>query len=62
MTLKDLTFEKIQNYDPMNRRADSNGMVTEWVARNAWGNAVAFGHTKAECTADARNYIKIQNS
>lgn len=59
MKLKDLYFEKIQNYDPYNSRAKSNGMVTEWVARNEWGNAVAFGNTKAECVADARRYISI---
>ena len=35
-------------------------MVTEWVARNEWGNAVAFGYTKAECIADARRYCKQQ--
>ncbi len=54
MKMTELTFEKIQNYDPYNRRAKSNGMVTEWVARNEWGNAVAFGDTKAECMKDAR--------
>lgn len=59
MKLKDLYFEKIQNYDPYNSRAKSNGMVTEWVARNEWGNAVAFGNTKAECVADARRYISF---
>lgn len=58
MQMKDLTFEKIQNYDPYNARANANGMVTEWVARNGWGNAVAFGNTKKECVEDARNYIK----
>lgn len=42
MNLSDLKFEKIDNYDPLNSRAKSNGMVTEWVARNEWGNAVAF--------------------
>lgn len=58
MTIKDLEFEKIQSYDPYNDRAKSNGMVTEWVARNGWGNAVAFGYTKAECVADARRYCR----
>lgn len=46
MKLSDLTFERIENYDPFNSRAKSNGMVSEWVARNDWGNAVAFGNTK----------------
>lgn len=54
MKIKDLSFEKIQNYDPYNERAKANGMVTEWVARNEYGNAVAFGYTKAECMKDAR--------
>lgn len=59
MTIKDLSFEKIENYDPYNSRANRNGMVKEWVARNSWGNAVAFGDTKAECVADARRYCKF---
>ena len=54
MKISDLKFEKIENYDPFNSRAKDNGMVSEWVARNAWGNAVAFGDTKAECVKDAR--------
>lgn len=61
MKLSDLTFEKIENYDPFNSRAKSNDMVSEWVARNDWGNAVAFGDTKKECLADARRYVAIQN-
>lgn len=60
MKLSQLRFEKIENYDPFNKRAKDNGMVTEWVARNEWGNAVAFGYTKAECMADARRYCKQQ--
>ena len=60
VTLKftDLTFDKIQNHDPLNRRADAAGMVTSWVARNPFGNSVAFGSTKAECEKDARRWIK----
>lgn len=61
MKLSDLTFEKIENYDPFNSRAKNNGMVTEWVARNSWGNAVAFGDTKKECLQDARGYVALQN-
>lgn len=61
MKLKDLIFERIEHYDPYNSRAKSNGMVSEWVARNSWGNAVAFGDTKAECLQDARKYVAIQN-
>ena len=61
MKMKDLTFEKIQNYDVYNSRADKLGFVTEWVARNKYGNSVAFGNTKAECIADARRYIQIEN-
>ena len=60
MKLSQLRLEKIENYDPFNKRAKDNGMVTEWVARNEWGNAVAFGYTKAECIADARRYCKQQ--
>ena len=51
-----LSIEKIESYDPYNSRAKSNGMVTEWVGRNEWGNAVVFGDTKAECMKEARKY------
>ena len=59
MRMKELTFEKICNYDPYNSRAKADGTVTEWVARNWWGNAVAFGRTKSECLADARRVCRI---
>lgn len=58
MKMTELTFEKIENYDPYNSKAKANGMVTEWVARNEWGNAIAFGNTKAECMKDARRICK----
>ena len=61
MKLSQLRFEKIENYDPFNEHAEDNGMVTEWVARNKRGIAVAFGYTKAECMADARRYCKRQD-
>lgn len=60
MKLNELYFEKIEIYDPFNSRAKGNGMVSEWVARNKYGNAVAFGNTKADCTKDARRYIEVQ--
>ena len=53
--MEKLSFEKITNYDPFNRRAKADGSVTEWVGRNRWGNAVAFGETKKECVEDAKN-------
>lgn len=62
MRIKDLTFDKIQEYDPFSRRSNSIGMVTLWVARNIWGNAVAFGDTKKECLEDARRYVRAQNA
>ena len=58
MKMSDLMFEKIENYDPLHSRSKSNGMVTEWVARNGWGNAVAFGYTKKECVDDAKAYLQ----
>ena len=58
MMVNGLSIEKIENYDPLNARAKSNGMVTEWVGRNGWGNAVVFGNTKAECVKEARKYGK----
>lgn len=56
MYVNGLSIEKIENYDPYNSRAKKNGMVTEWVGRNEWGNAVVFGNTKAECIKEARQY------
>lgn len=53
-----LSIEKIENYSPLNSRAKANGMVTEWVGRNEWGNAIVFGNTKAECMAEARKYTQ----
>lgn len=61
MKLSDLEICKIENYDPFNSRAKENGMVTEWVARNRWGNAVAFGDTKKECVSAAGQYVAAQN-
>ena len=61
MKIQDLTFEKVEHYDPLNLRAKKNGTVSEWVAKNGWGNAVAFGSTKAECLQDARRYIALEN-
>ena len=58
MRFTDLTFEKIEKFDPYNSRAKANGFVTEWVARNQYGNAVAFGYTKTECMKDAINYLR----
>ena len=60
MKMADLQFVKVRNYDPLNSRADKSGVVSEWVARNGWGNAIAFGYTKAECVKDARSYISRQ--
>ncbi len=34
MKISQLSFEKIENYDPFNKHAKDNGMVTEWAARN----------------------------
>ncbi len=56
MVVNGLSIERIENYDPYHERAKSNGMVVEWVGRNEWGNAVAFGDTKAECIRNARRY------
>ena len=56
----DLVFEKIRIYAPFNPRAPRSGMVSEWVARNEWGNAVAFGYTKEECMKNARRYCRTE--
>ncbi len=58
MTVNGLSIERIESYDPYHKRAKKNGMVTEWVGRNEWGNAVVFGDTKAECIAQARRFSK----
>ena len=62
MKFSDLTFDRVTDYDPFNRRANDSGFVTSWVARNPFGNSVAFGDTKSECVKDARRYIKYINS
>lgn len=56
MIINKLSIEKIENYDPFNSRAKDNGMVTEWVGINQWGNAVVFGDTKNECIKEAKMY------
>ncbi len=61
MKFKDLTFHKIYSYNPFGKRANALGMESEWVARNSWGYAVAFGDTKKECIEDARLYVRQQN-
>lgn len=62
ISIKDLTFEKICSYSPLNEWADVYGNLWEWVAKNSYGNFVAFGWTKAECMADARRYCRIENA
>ena len=58
MKMSDLTFEQIQSYDPLHSKSNSLGMRREWVAKNQWGNAVAFGETKKECIKDVRRYCE----
>ncbi|OUO26566.1 hypothetical protein [Eubacterium sp. An3] len=60
MKISDLKFEAIYSYDPLHSKSNYLGMRKEWVARNEWGNAVAFGDTKAECIEDARRYCRMQ--
>lgn len=60
--------------DTFNIRADENGKVTEWIAVNNRGNAVAFGETKEDCADRAvkegytpqigfiRNYYVIEGT
>lgn len=60
MKLSDLTFTQTMSYDPFHSRSDRSGMRKEWIAKNQWGNAVAFGDTKAECVEDARRYCAMQ--
>ncbi len=61
MKMSDLIFEQIQSYDPLHSKSNRLGMRKEWVAKNQWGNAVAFGDTKAECIKDARRYCQKEN-
>ena len=61
MKISDLTFEKVKSFNHYGLIPDASGMVTEWVARNEWGNAVAFGDTKSECIEDARSYLSTVN-
>lgn len=61
MKMSNLTFEQIQIYDPLHSKSNRLGIRKEWVARNQWGNAVAFGDTKAECIKDARRYCQKEH-
>lgn len=61
LRFKDMTFEKVENYDPENAAADKNGMVSYWVAKTPDGEQVVTGENKKKCIAAARAYVHEVN-
>lgn len=61
LRFKDMTFEKVENYDPENAAADKNGMVSYWVAKTPDGEQVVTGENKKKCIAAARTYVHEVN-
>lgn len=61
LRFKDMTFEKVENYDPENAAADKNGMVSYWVAKTPDGEQVVAGENKKKCISAARAYVHEVN-
>jgi len=61
MRMSDITFDKIEEHDLLNSRTKVSGMAPEWVCRNRWGNAIAFGRTRKECEDYARTVLRRIN-
>lgn len=61
LRFKDMTFEKVENYDPENAAADKNGMVSYWVAKTPDGEQVVTGENKKKCISAARAYVHEVN-
>lgn len=61
LRFKDMTFEKVENYDPENAAADKNGIVSYWVAKTPDGEQVVTGENKKKCIAAARAYVHEVN-
>lgn len=61
LRFKDMTFEKVENYDPENAAADKNGMVSYWVAKTPDGEQVVTGENKKKCITAARAYVHEVN-
>ena len=61
LRFKDMTFEKVDNYDPENAAADKNGMVSYWVAKTPDGEQVVTGENEKKCISAARAYVHEVN-
>lgn len=61
LRFKDMTFEKVENYDPENVAADKKGMVSYWVGKTPDGEQVVTGENKKKCIAAARAYVHEVN-
>lgn len=61
LRFKDMTFEKVENYDSENVAADKNGIVSYWVAKTPDGEQVVTGENKKKCIAAARAYVHEVN-
>lgn len=61
LRFKDMTFEKVENYDPENTAADKNGIVSYWAAKTPDGEQVVTGENKKKCISAARAYVHEVN-
>lgn len=61
LRFKDMTFEKVENYDPENAAVDKNGIVSYWVAKTPDGEQAVTGENKKKCIAAARAYVHEVN-
>lgn len=61
LRFKDMTFEKVENYDPENAAADKNGRVSYWVAKTPDGEQVVTGENKKKCISATRVYVHEVN-
>lgn len=56
--MKGYEFTKIQSYDPYNRRANAQGIVTQWRVESYDGSLADIADTKKEAIEIARRHNK----
>lgn len=61
LRFKDMTFEKVENYDPENAVANKNGMISYWAGKTPDGEQVVTGENKKKCIVAARAYVHEVN-
>ncbi len=52
--MKNWTFTKHYEYDPLNEKADNNGMVSFWRGYNEQSGQYVIGNTKTEAINKAK--------